>query len=99
MTLSEHEAIESLALAALSSFGDDADETVLGALYYHATHSDYYTLLNVSQSCDDGEIRTALQRLRGLKPDGVVLVALANAEAVLLNPQLRNMYDTALSEP
>lgn len=97
---SEHRAIESLALAALQSLGDGRAEIADGALAHHATHSDYYTLLDVAVDSDNATIRAALDSIRRSLADKdmpfSVRTALHNAETVLLSDALRARYNASL---
>lgn len=93
----EHQAIESLALAALQSLGDERTDLNDGALEYHATHSDYYTLLRIDADSDVETIRSAIETLQD-QPDNspTLRAALHNAAAVLLDPALRARYNATL---
>lgn len=97
MPKSEHQAIESLALAALQSLGDVRAGTTDRTLEYHATHSDYYTLLGIDRDSDVATIRASLEALRDQPNLSLSLrAALHNAAAVLLDPALRARYNATL---
>lgn len=97
MPTSEHKAIESLALTALQSLGDLRSDSIDRALEYHATHSDYYTLLGIERDSDVAMIRASIQALREHPDTSFSLrAALHNAEVVLMDPVLRARYNATL---
>lgn len=97
MDFDGHKPIESLALAVLETLSGVRSVESGASVEYHATSGNYYALLGVERGSTGEDIARALELLRDKKPPFHVQAALDNAEAILLDPELRARYDATLA--